>query len=114
MAVSVACLVPLEVVEGLSTARRQWAMITVSWIVTIVDMAPEVGRPVKPGTRTNKDSTHKPVRAIVAIRGAIIWRIVKVAVGANRRRADVDANRYLSRRSSRSHQHAAQKDNGKC
>jgi hypothetical protein len=56
MALPVARLIPLEVLEWLHTATRQWPVITVTWIVAVVDVAIKAVWPVKPGTCSNEQS----------------------------------------------------------
>src|SRR5262245_39559462 len=45
---------------------------------------------VEPGTCANEDAVHKPVRAVVAVRGAAVGVVIIVAKIANGRRAVVD------------------------
>jgi hypothetical protein len=47
---------------------------------------------MKPGAGANEDATGKPLRAVVAVRGATIRGGVIVTVGAIRGNADFDAD----------------------
>jgi len=90
--------VSLEVVEGLVSALRQRSMVTVVRVIAVVDVAVEAAMAVEPGAGSDKDSTNKPVRAIVAVGSAVVGRVVEVPVRAVRRRTDVDAYGDLRRR----------------
>jgi hypothetical protein len=63
----VARFVSVEVVELLLSAPRQRSMITVAGIVAVVDVAIEAAVAVKPGTRSEKDATIKPIGPVVAV-----------------------------------------------
>jgi hypothetical protein len=70
-------------------------------IEAVIDVTPESLAPVVPGTGTYKDAAGKPFRSVIAIRCAIIGRIVEIAIGTPRRRANLngDLGMYLLRRS---------------
>lgn len=68
-----------------STIESRMAPIT----VTVVAMAPIA---VIPGAGTDEDAAYKVVRAIVAVGGASVRIITKVAIRADRRRSDGDAD----------------------
>jgi hypothetical protein len=112
VAVSIAHFVWFEVGNLIETSSRigllatgwPWAVIAVLRMETVIYVAMEVGRAVKPRTRPNEDASYKPFRAIVPIGGAIVrWRIV-VAIGTHRRSSDLDA--YLSLHRGSSHREA--------
>jgi hypothetical protein len=92
MALGIAGFVGLEVVEGLGTALRHWTCVSVAWIVAIVDVTVEAAVAVVPGTGTDEDSAGEPVGTVVAVRGAGVWGVVKVPVGAYGRRSDADGD----------------------
>jgi hypothetical protein len=88
----------MEVVEGLFAAIGEWPVVPVARIVTIINVSVPAVRTVIPGTGSDEDTAVKPIRPIVAIGGAVIGSIVKVAVRADRRPAKIDADRYLRSR----------------
>jgi hypothetical protein len=88
----IAGLVCVEVVELLLPAPRQRSTVTVMRIIAVVDVAVESVRAVKPGACSNKHPAGKPIGPIVAVGGAVIWRIVEVPVRAHRRHSNVDGN----------------------
>jgi hypothetical protein len=93
VALAIAGLIPLEVIEGASAAYWGWAIVAVAWIVAIVDMAVEAGTTVVPGTSSDEQSTVEPVWPIVAVGRASVRSIVVIAIGA--RGSDSDADRNL-------------------
>jgi hypothetical protein len=103
--------VTVEVVEGLGTALGHWACVSVSRIVTIVDVAVEAAVAVVPGTGTDEDSAGEPVGAIVAVRGTRVWGVVKVAVGADGCGSNADGD--LSR-CYRYTAHEGNREDGEC
>lgn len=98
-------LIRMEMVECLISARRQWSSVTVTGIITVVDMAIEATRAMKPGTSSNKYSADKPIRSVIAIGSTGIGWIVEIPVGTYRRYSNVDGN--LGRR----HRGKAQQSN---
>ena len=95
---SISRLVCLEVVEALRPALRQRTSVTVMRIKAVVDMSEKAGMAVKPGARSNKQSAHKPIRPIVAVRSTIVRSVVEVPVRTNGSRSDVYANFNLGLR----------------
>jgi hypothetical protein len=92
VAAPIARLVSVEVVEALGSALRQRSVVAVMRIEAVVDEAVESRATVKPRASSKKHPAHKPVRAIVAVRSAIIRRVIKIPIRANRSRSDVDSN----------------------
>jgi ActR/RegA family two-component response regulator len=92
VAVAVARLIGLEMIEALRTALRKRAVVAVTGIEAIVDVAVEARMAVKPGACTDEDAAHKPVGPIVPVGSAVIRRIVEVSVRANRGDANVDTD----------------------
>jgi hypothetical protein len=90
MSLSIAGLIALEVVERLCAAVREWTGVTVVRIVAVVDVTVPAAGAVEPGSGAQKDSAIEPIGAVIAIRGAIIWCIVEIAVGANGLDSDAD------------------------
>jgi hypothetical protein len=68
MAAPVPGLVPVKVVELLLSTPWQRSMVTVTRIITVIDMAVKAGMAMKPRPGSNKDPTQKPIGAVVAVR----------------------------------------------
>ena len=98
VAVAIARLVALEMVEALRPAARQGASITVMEIEAVVDMAVKAVRAMKPRASAKKHATHKPIGPIVAVGSAVVGLIVEVAVRADGSRSDVYADGDLGGR----------------
>jgi hypothetical protein len=92
VASAIACFVAVEVVELLLSASRQRSVVPVMRVKAVVNVAVKSARTMEPGTSSKKHPAYKPVRAVVAIRRAVIGSIVEVPIGANRRHSDVDSN----------------------
>jgi hypothetical protein len=92
MALPVARLVSVEMVERLLAVAGHRPMVAMPWIEAVVHVAVKAVRPMKPRTRTEEQPANEPIRTIVAIRGTIIRRIVEVPVRAHRRRSNADYN----------------------
>jgi hypothetical protein len=58
----------------------------------IVHVAVKVLGAVKPWAGTDKDAVGKPLRAIVTVRSATVWRGFKITVRTSGRYADTDAD----------------------
>jgi hypothetical protein len=99
VAVPIAGLIALEVVERLRPATGKWSMVAIVRVVAVIYVPIETMRPVKPGPSTDKDAAVEPIRPIVPVRRAIVGSVVKVPVGTNRCNADSDG--YLGRCSAR-------------
>jgi hypothetical protein len=97
VAMSVACLVALEVVKRLCTPPGHRTMIAVARIIAVVDMPEEVVWPVEPRACAYEDAVVIPVRAIVAIGSTLVGRIVKISVRAYRSRSYPYSDRDLGR-----------------
>jgi hypothetical protein len=70
-------------------AMRIFSVPSVMTVETIVYMSPEVFTSAIPRTSTDENASAKPFGAIVAVGGALVRRIVEIAVGANWRRPDL-------------------------
>jgi hypothetical protein len=86
----VACFIAMEVLEGLGASFGHGAVVTVVRIVAVVDVAVEAAVAVKPGAGSDKEAAGEPVRAVVAVGGAIVGGVVEVSVGAYRGDTNVD------------------------
>jgi hypothetical protein len=89
----------LNLVETLSwlgsvAAVWPWSGVAVFRMETVIYVAVEALGTMKPGARAKEDATGKPLRAVVAVGGAVVRRDVIVAVRADRRDSDIDL--YLS------------------
>jgi hypothetical protein len=92
VALPIARLISVEVIEAFFTASRKRSGVAMVRIIAVVDVAVKAAMAVEPGASSNKDSAQKPVGAVVAVGGAIVRGIVEVAVRADRGNANVDGN----------------------
>ncbi len=77
------------------TAGGKSAMITLAVVQMMIYVSIKVIGSVKPGSRTDKHAACKPLRPIVAVRGAVVRRYFVVSVRTNRRLADTHRNLRL-------------------
>jgi hypothetical protein len=89
MTLAVARLIGLKVVERNGAAFRHRTVVAVVWVVAVIYVAVEAVRAMEPWAGTDEDTTGEPVRAVVAIGGAVVGRIVVVAIRADWGRAEV-------------------------
>jgi hypothetical protein len=94
MSASIARFIGMKIRKRCFSAPWQRSPIAVIRIPAVINVAPEMGRPVEPRPSADKDATNKPVRPIVAVGSTVVGRIGKVPIGAHRRNADTDS--YLS------------------
>ena len=92
VASAVSRLVAMEVVVGLISARRHRSFVTVTRVKPVIDMAGEVGRAVEPGASSNKHAANKPIGPVVAVRRAVVRRVVEVPIGAHGRHSNTDGD----------------------
>ncbi len=100
MASPIARLVAVEVVEGLSAALGQRSVVAVTRVIAVIDMAVEVAGAMEPVAGADKNSVHKPIGPVVAVRRAVVGSVVEVAIGADRLRTEGDGDlgwRYARR-----------------
>jgi hypothetical protein len=71
---------------------REVPVVAFAEIVMMVYVAVEVVMAMEPWTSAYEEATIEPFRAVVAIGCAAVGRNFVVAVGTNRRRADLDGN----------------------
>jgi hypothetical protein len=76
-------------------AVRILAVPSVVAIEAVIHMTPEAVAPVVPRARTDEDTSGKPLWPIVAIRCAVIGRIVEIAIGTLRRWANLNSDLCL-------------------
>jgi hypothetical protein len=88
----IAPLVGVEVIERLRTALRQRSHVAMMRIIAIIHMAIPTMSPMEPRARSDEHPASEPIRPIVAIRSTVIRRIIKVPIGAHRRRSNTDGN----------------------
>lgn len=88
----------MEVVSVVEVRIMPWirAVIAVPWIEVVIYRAIKAAMPVEPGTGSDKRSTVEPLRTVIAVRGAAVWGVAVVAIRADRRSTDVDAEGDLS------------------
>jgi hypothetical protein len=102
-------LVCPKVIEALRPMLRQRSGVTVVRIKAVVNMAVKAARAVKPGASSEEHPANKPIGPIVAIRRAIVRRIIEVPVRANGSRSNIYADGNLGLR----HRRKAEKRNCK-
>jgi hypothetical protein len=90
VALSIPCLVRVEVGECLLPVGGHWPVVTVMRIVTVIDVAVEAAGTVEPGASADEDPADEPIRPVVAIGSAAIRGVVEVSVGAHRGYPNVD------------------------
>jgi hypothetical protein len=77
---------------GLFAGLRILAVVAIVRVKVIVDVSTEAGGTVEPWAGSDEDAARKPLRAVVAIRGAGIGRSLIVAVGAVRSYSNADSH----------------------
>lgn len=92
------------------STRRKRAVIAMAEIIVMIDVSIEMFRSVEPGSSADKDAARKPLRAIIAVRRAIVRRYFVVSVGADWWGSDFDSNPNLSWRSGGCRQHSPGSD----
>ena len=92
MALSIAGLVAVKVIELRLPASRHRSIVAMLRVEPVVDVAVKALSAVKPGAGSKEYASYKPIGAVVAIRRAVIGLIVEVSIGANRRRSYLNGN----------------------
>ncbi len=92
MTLKVVSFVAMEVVEGLFIALRERSVVSVTGVIAVIDMTVEAARTVEPGACADEDSACEPIRAVIAVRGAVVRREIVVAVRAYGRGTDADVD----------------------
>ena len=100
VAVAVAHVGGLEAMEVVrrcmvAAVLREAAVIAVAGIEVAIHGAVEVVGAMEPGAGSDEDAAIEPLRAVVAVRRAVVGGVVIVAVGAFGRGADIDADGNL-------------------
>lgn len=95
--------IAMKVVEGLSSVFRNRPVVSMTRIESVVDMAEEPVRSVKPRACPNKNPAHKPIGPIVTVGGAVIGCVVEIPIGAHRCHSDTDCHLGRSHRSPAHH-----------
>src|SRR3984885_6406736 len=89
-------LIEMVVRIGSLTTGRPGAGVAVLRMEVIVYVAAEAFRTMEPRARADEDAAGKPLRAVVAVGGALVGRCIIIAIGTYRRNSDIDC--YLSLR----------------
>jgi len=76
-------------------AMGKITVIAIAWIVVAIYKPMEMVGPVKPRSSPDEHTVGKPLGAIVAKRGAPVWRVVVITVWARRFRPNMDTEAYL-------------------
>jgi hypothetical protein len=90
VAASITHLVSVEVIKGLLSTVRMWTNVAVLRIEAVINVAVEVVGTVEPRAGSDEHAAAEPLGPIVTVWGAVVWRVVVVAIRACRFGADVD------------------------
>jgi len=74
------------------TTRRVRPMVALAIVEMVIDVSVEVIRPMKPRSCADEDPAREPLRAIVAVRSAVVRRNLVIPVRAHRGGANFDCN----------------------
>jgi hypothetical protein len=92
VALSIASLVAVKMVELLLSTAWQWSTISVVRIKAVVNVAIKAAWTVKPGTCPEEYPADKPIGPVVSIGGAVIRLVVEVPIWAHGSHSDIDSN----------------------
>jgi hypothetical protein len=92
VAASVAHLVSMKVIEGSGSALRKWTVIAVMRIKTIIHVTEEAMWTMEPSADPDEYASAEPLGPVIPVWSAGIWRVIEVAVWANRLDADVNGD----------------------
>jgi hypothetical protein len=92
VAFSITHLVSVKVIEGLISMLRKRTVVTIMWIEAVIHVTVEAMWAMEPRAGADKNTAAEPLRTIVPVGGAAVWRIVKVSIRANRRYSDIDGD----------------------
>jgi uncharacterized membrane protein len=92
VALSIASLVAVKVVELLLSTAWQRSTVSVMGVKAVVNVAIKAAWTVKPGTCSEEYSADKPIGAVVSIWSAVVRFVVEVPIGAHRSYSDIDSN----------------------
>jgi hypothetical protein len=101
MSMAVIHMTRMEVMEmvgrlAISAVRWEAAVIAIAGVKGVIDIPMKAAWAVEPWAGTEEDATIEPFGTVVAVGCAVVGRVVKVTVGANRSRpTDVYAERDL-------------------
>jgi hypothetical protein len=73
-------------------AGGERAFVTVVGMEVVIYVSAEVVRTMEPATGSDEDPAIEPLRAVIAIRGAVVGRNIVVAIGTVRGGSDFDGN----------------------
>jgi len=73
-------------------SRRHRSFITLSVVQSVIDVTMEASRTVEPWTCADENAAREPLGTVISIRSAVIGRSFVIAIGANRRSADLHRN----------------------
>lgn len=90
VSLSIPRFISLKMVERSRSALRQRSVVAIVRVVAVIHVAIETMRSVEPWSGSVESATDEPVGTVVAIGGAIVRRIVEVAIGTDRLDPDTD------------------------
>ena len=77
---SITHLVSMEVIERLFAPLRMGTRVAVMRIETVIDVAAEVVRPMKPGAGSDKHAAVEPLWPVISVWCAVVWSEIVVAI----------------------------------
>jgi hypothetical protein len=81
VALPVPAFIGLKMIEGLISACRQRTSVPATRIITVIDVAIKASTAAKPRPSSEEHSAVEPVWSVVAVRRAVIGRIVVIPIG---------------------------------
>jgi len=92
VALAVTRFVAVEVIEGLLSALRRGPVVAMSRVVSVIHVSVEAAWPMKPRACSDEQPATKPIRAIIAVGGAVVRSIIVIAVSTCGSFANIDRN----------------------
>jgi hypothetical protein len=96
VAVAVAGLIAVEVLEGLCATLRERAVVAVVRVEAVIYVTIKAVRTMEPGASSDKDAASEPVRTVITVGRAVVGSIVEVPVRAAGGWAEIHADGDLT------------------
>lgn len=103
LVVAMKIVLPPVMVIPVSTfsATREAAAVAVVRIIAAIHPAMKITGAAEPWTRAKKFAALEPFRTVIAKWSAVVWRVIEIAIRANRRGSDLNPKAHLSARTGR-------------
>jgi hypothetical protein len=98
VASAIARFIRVEVRECVLATCGNRPVISIVRIPAIIYVAIKAARTMEPRSGADEQTVYEPVWPVIAIRGAIVRRVIEVPIRANWRRAEIYADADLCRR----------------